>query len=137
MKFSISLLAGVATQAATAFKVPDGAGDGVYAASFAEDGSEVHEHLQDFAGITSRTTPMTSRFEHLLPSTPTKRGKATWCGCGIGMDHGDCDSATHCLEDYLNNGRVIHPYESFYCKRGSVVAFLCEHNDELYNPDRS
>lgn len=135
MKFSIALLAGLASQAVTAFKVPEGAADGVYAASFAqEDGSEVYEYLQDLAGVPSRTTPLISRYEHLVPSTKTKR-TSTWCGCGIGMDHGDCDSATHCLENFLGSSHVIEPYTSLFCKAGSVVAFMCEHDDEIHNPD--
>ncbi|KAJ3494293.1 hypothetical protein NLG97_g4172 [Lecanicillium saksenae] len=133
MKIFIALLASVASQAVIAFKVPPGAADGVYTASFAEeDGSEVYEYIQDVAGITSRTTPMISRYEHLVPSTLTKRNR-TWCGCGIGMDRNDCDGATHCLEDFLGSGRIIEPYKGLFCKYGSVVAFMCEHSNEIRN----
>lgn len=131
MKFSIALLGAVASQAATAFKIPDGAADGVYAASYSDgDGSEVYEYLQDLGGISSRTSPMISRYEHLVPSTLTKRDRA-WCGCGIGMDHYDCDAATHCLESFLGSGHIIDPFKALACKYGSVVAFMCEHQDEI------
>lgn len=49
------------------------------------------------------------------------------------MTGGDCDNATHGVENILGGG-LVYPIGSIFAKSSSVVDFLCNHSrGELYN----
>lgn len=128
MKFSIALLAAIASHAVTAFKVPEGTADGVYTAHYDANGNEVLERIGD---IAEGANPIGAR--SLLPPSGLEKRNRAWCGCGIRMTGGDCDNATHGVENILGGGHVVYPIGSIFAKSGSVVAFLCNHSRaELY-----
>lgn len=125
MKFSLALIAAVASQVATAFKIPEGTPDGIYQAYYDSDGNEVHERIGD--NTTDDVVPILARSQPEL--SPLQKRNEVWCGCGIHMQGGDCDDATHDVERQLGSGggSAVPPTGSTYSKRGAVVAFFCNH----------
>ncbi|XEV07305.1 hypothetical protein FSHL1_012592 [Fusarium sambucinum] len=50
-----------------------------------------------------------------------------WCGCGLSMDHGNCDTAVDMLKAQFFNsdGGVGELTQAWYSIWGDVVAFCC------------
>ncbi|KAK3332785.1 hypothetical protein B0T19DRAFT_111318 [Cercophora scortea] len=109
--------------------------NGIFKAYHDAAGNEVHEILTLDAinadaqaavasgvAVASRSlgkNPHVSRFD------PARR---SWCGCGLNMDHSDCDSAVEELKKQIrsHNGRIFVPIgQAYYSIWGNVVAFVC------------
>ncbi|KAJ6779493.1 hypothetical protein PWT90_11036 [Aphanocladium album] len=135
MKFSNALIAAVASQTATAFRLPADATDGVYSAYIDSSGKEVYERIGD--GFPGAADSLPARVEAqeaanaaaAAAEAALSKRDFTWCGCGIRMNGGDCDTATHDVEHQLGDGgRYVNPQGSVFAVRGSVVAFVCNHS---------
>ncbi|PKX97009.1 uncharacterized protein P174DRAFT_448681 [Aspergillus novofumigatus IBT 16806] len=111
---------------ATSFKIPEGMMDGVYKVYLNENGVEVHEPLLP-EDIVQVTDPESEQHEAALFERAADPSFAvTYCGCGITMNHGDCDRAVQNLKNQFGGGTVrIGPNLAWYSISGSVVAFAC------------
>ncbi|GIC89715.1 uncharacterized protein Aud_006140 [Aspergillus udagawae] len=111
---------------ATCFKIPEGTTDGVYKAYINENGVEVHEPLlpEDIVPVTDSEQLEPAHFDMAMAADPSF--SAWWCGCGITMNHGDCDAAVQALKNQFGSGTVqIGANLAWYSISGSVVAFAC------------
>src|ERR1700712_1340964 len=85
---------------AAAFTVPDGQANGVYAVSYADDGTEIHELVgapsdagqASIKGWASGTSHVKDKRQ--IPDIDNKIG----CG-GYELNHGDTDAAAHALDN--------------------------------------
>lgn len=80
---------------AQAFVIPPGTTEGVYAVVTRSDGTVEHVKL---------SAPEAKRQIILDPpvtTVPTAPENRIWCGCGYGMDHGNCDGAVDDLKKQL------------------------------------
>ncbi|KXJ97295.1 hypothetical protein Micbo1qcDRAFT_191815 [Microdochium bolleyi] len=124
------------------FKLPGGLKDGFYRAYHDESGREVHELVREpatpkeLSASSSTSTPVAEPEPEKLVHLQRRAWKY-WCGCGLSMNHGDCDAAVEDLKhqsdveyakDYGDRKNLILPGQSFYSIRGSVVAFACNRN---------
>lgn len=68
---------------------------------------------------------MAERFHSTLTASSGQR--LAWCGCGIELNHGNCDAATWDLESQIGENGSTHTDTNFayYSNRGDVVAFAC------------
>lgn len=106
---------------ATAFVIPKGTTDGVYATYTNEDGIEVHERLDN--GVTGDSPIQTSKLD-----TRADKMWTTACGCGIGLNHGNTDAAVQDLKNQFGSGSRNQGSINYYSIRGDVVAFSCLQN---------
>ncbi|GAQ09263.1 hypothetical protein ALT_6584 [Aspergillus lentulus] len=110
---------------ATSFKIPEGMMDGVYKVYLNENGVEVHEPLLP-EDIIQVTDPESEQHEAALFERADPSFAVTYCGCGLTMNHGDCDRAVQNLKNQFGAGTVrIGPNLAWYSISGSVVAFAC------------
>ncbi|KAH8883328.1 hypothetical protein GQ53DRAFT_430442 [Thozetella sp. PMI_491] len=132
--FTLLFSAIVATHA---FKVPEGATDGFHMAYYDEDGQEVHlrnpdQTTVDAHPLAARTPPVVPKPERNLLLAARDDEWRYHCGCGIEMNHGDCDAAVADLTHQLDTSSIsICPGLTFYSIRGSVVAFACNFGDSI------
>ncbi|KAH8678444.1 hypothetical protein BX600DRAFT_507390 [Xylariales sp. PMI_506] len=114
-----------------ALTIPPNQPDGVYVVSNVGTANEVHERLADLdikAEIPSVNTTNST------PSTLSKRlGGPTdiRCGCGIVLNHADCDAATANLEAQLGSGGHIEGGKCFYSIRNTVASFMCSYAETI------
>lgn len=114
---------------AGAFTLPAGAVDGFYRAYINETGHEVHELLaRDLSPRGPSPAVTAGSAPRLLESRPPTDFWVTWCGCGIGLNHADCDAAVQNLKNQLGDRSRIEAHLAFYAIRGSVVAFACNNS---------
>ncbi|KAF2150018.1 hypothetical protein K461DRAFT_323510 [Myriangium duriaei CBS 260.36] len=148
MRSSILHLATVAGLV-SGFKFPAGLGDGTYAVSYDAKGNEAHTLLnstlsspaQIEAGKIQAINHLAKQDEAMIAGRggkvrrgmQEKRGAlSTYCGCGIYMDHGNCDAAVEDLKQQLDRGSgddkggYIEANQAWYSIRGNAVAFICE-----------
>ncbi|RHZ52632.1 uncharacterized protein CDV56_107041 [Aspergillus thermomutatus] len=119
------ILLALATSAklATSLRIPEGTLDGVYSVYINESGVEVHEPLfpGDVPAPTNSEEPEVDQLEARDITTVSY-----WCGCGITMNHGDCDAAVQALKNQFGSGQAdIGAHLAWYSISGSVVAFAC------------
>jgi hypothetical protein len=109
-----------------AFTVPTGTAEGVYAVYIDESGNEIHERRQSPPSnwMASHTVPVKTRNDD--SDVIFKRADNTWCGCGLTMNHGDCDAVVADLQSQFEaNDYTLPDNANFYSIRGSVIAFAC------------
>ena len=100
MRFS-SVVATLALAAsASAWKIPQGAEDGVYKVETLSDGSTVHTKIIDAADI-DRSQPTVPGVSHASDGLQKRSAGQVWCGCGYNMVSGDCDAAVADLKTQL------------------------------------
>ncbi|KAK1657448.1 hypothetical protein BDP55DRAFT_773959 [Colletotrichum godetiae] len=145
MQLSLYIIATLAA-ASAAFRVPEGATDGVYAAYYDESGNEVHVKDPNpiivavlvSAAPEARAVkkPGVSRARRAsAPSELFARAATVWCGCGFHLNNIDCDGAVQQIKDGINGAggqSDVGPGLAWYAIRGNVVVFLCNR----YGPGR-
>jgi hypothetical protein len=116
-----------AASSVTAFTLPANLTAGVYRAYYDENGLEVHEAITEEFFAAKRAVASAHDMA-TFESNLAKRAGPMWCGCGIGMNHGDCDNAVDKLKGQFHDGTAYIPggnsYYSHSDNRG-VVAFAC------------
>ncbi|UZP36560.1 hypothetical protein NXS19_004376 [Fusarium pseudograminearum] len=100
MKFTTPLLV-LQSVACAAFTLPDNLPNGVYHAHVNAEGLEVSEGVT----VDYKTTVTPRKTTNLLKSRQTKDEGGwdrdqpdMWCGCGLSMNHGNCDNAVDMLK---------------------------------------
>lgn len=123
---------------AAALTLPDSLRDGVYKASTDADGNEVHEFVSGPWPLDDDLNKTISVREEDLKHE--KRWYESqdygfgvgilnaWCGCGLAMNHGDCDAAVDDLKRQFGNSGWVPRNLAWYSIRGGVVAFACNTN---------
>jgi hypothetical protein len=108
---------------ASAFTLPEGLTNGIYAAYYNATGHEVHVRASDLTRLSAKTF---ARPNHAIRSNRLEKrqdaGSEIYCGCGFNMNHGDCDNAVAMLKSQFPafvNGGV-----NFYSISNSVVVSL-------------
>ncbi|KXJ97294.1 hypothetical protein Micbo1qcDRAFT_229992 [Microdochium bolleyi] len=123
------------------FKLPANLEDGFYRAYHDESGREVHERVsgpasaQELAAVSAAVSDATVPDSEPTGVSSIQGSRSRyWCGCGLSMNHGDCDAAVEDLKfqsdrEYgkpeWERNHLIAPGTSWYSIRGSVVAFSC------------
>ncbi|RGP62579.1 hypothetical protein FSPOR_9158 [Fusarium sporotrichioides] len=130
MKTKTLLLLLQSAVACTAFTLPDNLPNGVYHAHVDDQGLEVTEGVT----VDYNTTVTPKKTSHLLKSRQTKEEGGwdrdqpeMWCGCGLSMNHGNCDTAVDMLKAQFSrsDGGVGEVNQAWYSIWGDVVAFCC------------
>lgn len=127
MRF-INILAGSALFPFTgAFQVPKGTTDGFYKVHRHAQGQEIHERVSNFE---TEATPAEVSVAKQSRIEKRESHWFTWCGCGIELNHGNCDDAVQDLKDQMGSTFwVVGPQTAFYSIRGDAVAFSCNNAD--------
>ncbi len=110
-----------------AISLPDNITDGVFAVTTDDNGNEIHERISGPI-VTLDNAPPPHRVDGSRDVSTASRTVIfhTWCGCGIGLDHGQCDAAVADLKNQLGrNAREWWTATAWYSIRGGVVAFAC------------
>ncbi|KAF2129192.1 hypothetical protein P153DRAFT_404235 [Dothidotthia symphoricarpi CBS 119687] len=115
MRASTLLLLLPATLAAS-YVIPNDTKDGVYATYTDDSGNEVHELIGKGVEVQSAESTIEAR---------DNRTWQTWCGCGIGLDHGNTDAAVQDLKNQIGPNQINQNNVNYYSIRGNVVAFSC------------
>ncbi|KAE9364338.1 hypothetical protein N431DRAFT_488914 [Stipitochalara longipes BDJ] len=126
MHFSTAVKLFLLASGATAFTIPEGQANGVYAVSYAEDGTELHELI----GAPSTADPATikgwasgtghAKDRRQIPGISNSIG----CG-GYELNHGDTDSAAHALDAQCGGGASVGRSRDFYSLAGCSVWYFC------------
>ncbi|KAK8025229.1 hypothetical protein PG990_003052 [Apiospora arundinis] len=148
MRFSIPTIMAVlivgsqaipTTQPSVTLRIPPGQRDGAYIVHNWGTPQELHERLPDapeherqaYTAARRATTDVASEVE--VSSNDEAISSATHlfrrddyiaCGC-IGLNHQDCDDATHGIEFFAKRDTTVSPGMCFYQFARSVVAFAC------------
>lgn len=109
----------------TAFTVQEDAADGFYIAYYDANGNEIHVKDPDTDPEWIEGLDVSNPFPSVQQDQPISLLESIWCGCGISMDHGNCDAAVADLKNQLGGYAVIPGGMSWYSIRGGVVAFVC------------
>ena len=134
MHFLQTIIIALMATSATAFTLPGGLEDGLYRAYYDKEGREVHEPVGNVTTTAPTRRHKARRSEaSALDSLEKRQLGATYdvyCGCGYGLDHGDCDAAVSDLSNQFGGYdgypcATILEGMSYYSIRGSVVAFGC------------
>ncbi|CAF3617369.1 unnamed protein product [Fusarium graminearum] len=129
MKFTAPLVV-LQSVACAAFTLPDNLPNGVYRAHVNSEGLEVSEGVT----VEYKTTVTPRKTTNLLKSRQTKDEGGwdrdqpdMWCGCGLSMNHGNCDTAVDMLKAQFDrsDGGVGEVTQAWYSIYGDVVAFCC------------
>src|SRR3954451_17902131 len=91
------------------YTIPDGFGDGVYGVHINGLGEEIHERLRDLLTEGSFAHPFS---EIEARDIDPARGHHIYCGCGINLNHGNCDAAVAALKGQLNKNTLV--YNAWY-----------------------
>jgi hypothetical protein len=123
-----NLLAGSAlVYLASAFKVPKGTTDGFYKVHLNAKGQEIHERVSNFE---AEATPAEVSIVKRSLKEKRERHWETFCGCGIELNHDNCDDAVQDLKDQMGSTVwLVAPHTAFYSIRGDAVAFSCNNGD--------
>lgn len=128
MKVTSALVLSLALPCSEAFRVPEHIKEGVFKVEQLPDGTEKHTMLSDPI-VQQGNAP--SLIEQLSSSHVSRQVRPrwtyeTWCGCGIDLNHGDCDAAVADLKHQLGSGKQWWgPTFAYYSIRGGVIAFAC------------
>ncbi|KAH7238144.1 hypothetical protein BKA59DRAFT_236893 [Fusarium tricinctum] len=138
MKSTTPILILQSIAACAGFTMPEKMPNGVYSVHVNAQGLEVYNGL-----TVDHTTTVT-------PKKPSRQLKArqikdeggwdrddpeTYCGCGLSMNHGNCDTAVDMLKDQFRREEdgVAEVTQAWYSIWGDVVAFCC--TDDVYPMD--
>lgn len=112
--YLLTLLPAVLT---SAFVIPEGTEDGVYAVYTDASGNEVHKRLSDGVSIEkpSKRSSLEARAENWV----------TACGCGIELNHAYTDDAVQDLKNQVGPDGLNQKDKHYFSIRGDVVAFSC------------
>jgi hypothetical protein len=125
------LLLAFAALVATAFQIPEGTPDGFYVAYYDASGHEVHQPVTPdmISQVIDHETVASNLVSRPYPVPTTSKRQTnfweTWCGCGIEVNHGDCDAAVADLKFQTRDRVRIEARMAYYSIRGSAVAFAC------------
>lgn len=127
MLFLQAALAAFLVVGVSAFRLPGNLEDGRYGVYVDEHGQEVHMRLtSEGSSVVHVARHAEADHQSIIENPLEKRSEVgIWCGCGIELNHGDCDAAVNALSDELATNPGTDPFLSHYLIRGSVVAFLC------------
>ncbi|EXA45739.1 hypothetical protein FOQG_09305 [Fusarium oxysporum f. sp. raphani 54005] len=110
--------------------MPEKLPNGVYSVNVNDQGLEVYDGL-----TVDHTTTVTPRApsSHLEARQWRDEGgwdrsePETFCGCGLSMNHGNCDTAVDMLKAQFDrsDGGVGEVTQAWYSIWGDVVAFCC------------
>jgi hypothetical protein len=98
----------------TAFTLPHGLTNGNYAAFYNATGHEVHMRV---ASVAELNVESSNSFKPLEKRQDP--GLEFYCGCGLSMNHGDCDDAVAKLKSQFP--ATIPARVNYYSISGSVV----------------
>ncbi|KAM0236636.1 hypothetical protein ACHAP5_009322 [Fusarium lateritium] len=120
---------------AGAFKVPEGTTDGFYKVHLDAHRKEIHERV---SSLKNEGTPADVSIAKRSLKEKRERYWSQWCGCGIELNHDNCDDAVQDLKDQMGSTVwFVGPRSAFYSIRGDAVAFSCNtgHLDALTSAD--
>ncbi|KAK3693250.1 hypothetical protein B0T22DRAFT_449284 [Podospora appendiculata] len=109
--------------------------NGIFKAYHDKTGNEVHEILtldginkDAQAAVASGVAVATRSLDKNPHVARFDTARRSWCGCGLNMDHSDCDNAVELLKRQIraHNGQIFVPIgQAYYSIYGNVVAFVC------------
>lgn len=85
---------------ATAFVIPSDSQEGVYAVLTRDDGTEVHTKIAEAAEEKRDPTGITPYNQ--VRGLEKRQNDRIWCGCGFGMNSGNCDAAVADLKSQMS-----------------------------------
>ncbi|RBR20151.1 uncharacterized protein FIESC28_05430 [Fusarium coffeatum] len=100
MHFTNFLVGSVLCYLVTAFKVPKGTTDGFYKVHLNANGQEIHERVSSLA---DEATPAGVSIAKRALKEKREWRWNTWCGCGIELNHDNCDDAVQDLKDQMGS----------------------------------
>ncbi|RFN51332.1 hypothetical protein FIE12Z_4386 [Fusarium flagelliforme] len=115
----------------SAFRVPAGTTDGFYKVYLNAQGEEIHERVSDVKDHATSRAPAIAEAKVPGETALDKRQNgeryySTHCGCGIELNHTNCDDAVQDLKNQMYDILWYLPAETaFYSIRDDVVAFSC------------
>ncbi|KAF5664334.1 hypothetical protein FHETE_7091, partial [Fusarium heterosporum] len=130
MKSTTPILILQSVVACAGFTMPENLPNGVYHVHVNDEGLEVYNGLT--IDHTTTVTPKVSS-----PQVKARQWKdeggwdltqpETFCGCGLSMNHGNCDTAVDMLKAQFDraDGGVGEVHQAWYSIWGDVVAFCC------------
>ncbi|KAI8403732.1 hypothetical protein FOFC_17175 [Fusarium oxysporum] len=130
MKSTTPILLLQSVVACAGFTMPEKLPNGVYSVHVNDQGLEVYDGL-----TVDHTTTVTPRAPSSHLEARQWRDEGGWdrsepemfCGCGLSMNHGNCDTAVDMLKAQFDrsDGGVGEVTQAWYSIWGDVVAFCC------------
>jgi hypothetical protein len=114
--------------------IPEGQPSGLYSVTKDESGNEIHTHVIFAPDADSiwvdlgdvQPTPRSAKFGKRQVGGLTEQ-----CG-GYAMDTTDTNNAVNCLYTFIRQewDQELNPNFDWYCRSGSVVAYLCNFSSD-------
>ncbi|KAF4336658.1 hypothetical protein FBEOM_9477 [Fusarium beomiforme] len=130
MKSSTPILILQSVVACAGFTMPENLPNGVYRVHVNSQGLEVYDGLT--VDHTTTVTPGVSSRQLKARQWKDEGGwdrddPEMYCGCGLSMNHGNCDTAVDMLKAQFerSDGGVGEVTQAWYSIWGDVVAFCC------------